>query len=44
MAIGGATGARFTASTKAVLSPPALSRPWKAMVWMPAVRLNVEVL
>ena len=23
---------------------PALSTPWKAMEWMPAVRLNVEVL
>jgi hypothetical protein len=32
-----------TASTKAVLSPPALSRPWKAIVCDPAVTVNTEV-
>ena len=38
-----ATGARLvsvTASIKAVLSPPALSRPRKAIVCAPAVTVN----
>src|SRR3954454_3752929 len=36
--------ASVTASTKAVLSPPALSRAWKAIVCDPAVTVNTAVV
>jgi hypothetical protein len=34
----------LTSSIKAVLSPPAVSRPWKAIVCAPAVTVNVAVM
>src|SRR3954462_3492875 len=42
--IGGAfTSVTAIASTKAVLSPPALFNPWKVIVCAPAVTLNTAV-
>src|SRR5262249_42782317 len=41
--VGGAWATRI-ASTKAVLSPPALSRPLKAIVCAPAVTVNAAVV
>ena len=35
--------ARATSSMKAVLSPPALSRPWNLIVCDPAVTVNAAV-
>ena len=40
----GVACATTTWSTKAVLSPPALSRPWKAIVCDPAATVNAAVV